>query len=350
MQFGFFFQLPCAPWQTEHERYRETLAQIEHGDQLGFDTAWLAELHFFPEFSVMSSPLMVAAAAAQRTRRLRLGMAVSLLPLNDPIRQAEDAATVDILSDGRLEFGVGRGTNPLHYGGFNIPMEESRERFVEALELITRAWTSERVTYEGKYYRAKELAVHPRPLQKPHPPIRIATNSSDTFPLAGRLGSPMFSSLVVVPLPRFRKDLAVYWQTFDEAGHTRTGNEVALLFPLYVGETTAEAHTVPRDSIMHYFDVLGRRMVAGDADLDITTGERNKEMQARLQRLTFEEVRDTVAIIGTAEHCIERITWLREEFGLSQLICWFNPGGLMPHDTVLASMRRFAAQVMPRFQ
>jgi hypothetical protein len=84
-------------------------------------------------------------------------------------------------------------------------------------------------------------------------------------------------------------------------------------------------------------------------DLDITTGERNKEMQTRLQRLTFEEVRDTVAIIGTAEHCIERITWLRQEFGLSQLICWFNPGGLMPHDTVLASMSRFATQVMPHF-
>jgi alkanesulfonate monooxygenase SsuD/methylene tetrahydromethanopterin reductase-like flavin-dependent oxidoreductase (luciferase family) len=101
---------------------------------------------------------------------------------------------------------------------------------------------------------------------------------------------------------------------------------------------------------MHYFEVLGRRMVAGDADLEVTTGERNKEMRARLQRLTFEEVRDTVAIIGTAEHCIARINWLRQEFDLSQLICWFNPGGLMPHDAVLASMSRFATQVMPHFQ
>jgi alkanesulfonate monooxygenase SsuD/methylene tetrahydromethanopterin reductase-like flavin-dependent oxidoreductase (luciferase family) len=85
MKFGFFFQLPRAPWQSEHERYGDTLAQIMHGDRLGFDTAWLAELHFFPEFSVMSSPLIVAAAAAQHTQRIRLGMAVSLLPLNDPI-------------------------------------------------------------------------------------------------------------------------------------------------------------------------------------------------------------------------------------------------------------------------
>jgi alkanesulfonate monooxygenase SsuD/methylene tetrahydromethanopterin reductase-like flavin-dependent oxidoreductase (luciferase family) len=350
MKFGFFFQLPCAPWQCERERYHETLAQIEHGDRLGFDTAWLAELHFFPEFSVMSAPLIVAAAAAQRTQRLRLGMAVSLLPLNDPIRLAEDAATVDILSDGRLEFGVGRGTNPLHYGGFNIPMAESRDRFTEALEFIVRAWTCERVTYEGKYYRARDLAVHPKPIQRPHPPIRIATNSSDTFPLAGQLGYPMFSSFIVVPLPRFRRDIAVYWRALEAAGHRRTGEEVALLFPVYVADSEEEAQTVPRRSIMHYFEVLGRRMAAGDADLDAATRERNKELQARLQRLTFEEVRDGVAIIGTAARCIERIRWLRDEFQLSQLICWFNPGGLLPADTVQRSMSRFAAQVMPLFR
>ena len=348
MKFGFFFQLPCAPWQSERQRYHDTLAQIEHGDRLGFDTAWLAELHFFPEFSVMSSPLLVAAAAAQRTQRIRLGMAVSLLPLGDPIRSAEDAATVDILSDGRLVFGVGRGTNPLHYGGFNIPMDESRDRFSEALDIVTQAWTAERVNYAGTYYQVKDVAVYPKPLQKPHPPIRIATNSSDTFPLAGRLGYPMFSSLVVVPLPRFRRDIAVYWQTFEAAGHQRTGEEIALLFPLYVAETEAEAQTVPRDSIMHYFEVLSRRMVAGDADLDAATRERNREMQARFQRLTFEEVRENVAIIGTPEHCLERISWLREEFQLSELIGWFNPGGLLPPDTVLTSMSRFATHVMPR--
>ena len=347
MKFGFFFQLPSAPWQSEIGRYRDTLAQIEYGDALGFDTAWLAELHFYPEFSVMSSPLIVAAAAAQRTQRIRLGLAVNLLPLWDPIRNAEDAATVDILSNGRLDFGVGRGTNPLHYNGFNIPMEESRERFSEALEVITQAWTHERVTYEGKYYRVQDLTVHPKPVQKPHPPIRIATNSSDTFPLAGRLGYPMFTSLVVVPLPRLRRDLAIYWQTFEEAGHTRTGEEVALLFPVYVGETAAEAQRVPRESVMHYFEVIGRRRGAGDADLDAATRERTREMRERLQRLTFEQVCEQMGIIGTPEQCIARIKWLQEEFNLNQLICWFNPGGLMPHDTVLTSMQRFATAVMP---
>jgi len=347
MKFGFFFQLPCAPWQSETDRYRDTLGQIEHGDALGYDTAWLAELHFFPEFSVMSSPLIVAAAAAQRTKRIRLGTAVNLLPLYNPIRNAEDAATIDILSNGRLEFGVGRGTNPLHYRGFNVPMEESRDRFSEALELITQAWTHERVTYEGKYFQVRDLAVHPRPVQKPHPPIRIATNSSDTFPQAGRLGYPMFTSLIVVPLSRLRRDLAIYWQSFEEAGHQRTGEEVALLLPVYVEETGAEAQRVARESIMHYFEVIGRRRAADDADLDAATRVRTREMQARLQRLTFEEVCANMAIIGTRDQCLERIHWLQEEFKLSQLICWFNPGGLMPHETVLTSMTRFAEQVMP---
>jgi alkanesulfonate monooxygenase SsuD/methylene tetrahydromethanopterin reductase-like flavin-dependent oxidoreductase (luciferase family) len=160
----------------------------------------------------------------------------------------------------------------------------------------------------------------------------------------------MFSSLVVVPLARMRRDLTVYWQAFEEAGHTRTGQEVALLFPMFVGQTDAEAQTVPHDSIMHYFDVLGRRIVAGAADVDATTRERNTEMQARLQRLTLEEVRDSVAIIGTPAHCMERIKWLRNEFHCNELICWFNPGGLNPHDTVLASMKRFATEVMPVFR
>ena len=121
MRFGFFDQLPCASGFTERQRYRDILAQIELGDALGFDTAWLGELHFSRAFSILADPLMVLAAAAQRTTRIRLGTAVTLLPLHNPVKIAEEAAIADILSDGRLEFGVGRGTAPLHYSGYDIP-------------------------------------------------------------------------------------------------------------------------------------------------------------------------------------------------------------------------------------
>ena len=110
MRFGFFDQLPCAPGYSEPQRYKDIIAQIELGDAVGFDTAWLGEIHFIREFSILADPLMVLAAAAQRTSRIRLGTAVTLLPLHNPIKIAEEAAIADILSDGRLEFGVSRDT------------------------------------------------------------------------------------------------------------------------------------------------------------------------------------------------------------------------------------------------
>src|SRR5437867_2633963 len=137
MRFGFFDQLPCPEGYSERQRLQDILAQIELGDVLGFDTVWLGEIHFIRQFSILADPLLVLAAAAQRTRRIRLGTAVTLLPLHSPIKIAEEAALCDILSDGRLEFGVGRGI-ARHYASYGIPPEESRARFDEALEFILK--------------------------------------------------------------------------------------------------------------------------------------------------------------------------------------------------------------------
>src|SRR5215468_2446583 len=167
MRFGFFDQLPCASGYTERQRYRDIIAQIELGDVIGFDTAWLGELHFSRAFSILADPLTVLAAAAQRTRRIRLGTAVTLLPLHNPLKIAEDAATVDILSGGRLELGLGRGAAPSMYAAYNVPIEESRERFEESLAVIREAWTSERLTFQGKYVHVQDVQVFPRPVQKP---------------------------------------------------------------------------------------------------------------------------------------------------------------------------------------
>src|SRR5271169_3704939 len=234
MRFGFFDQLPCASGFTEAQRYRDILAQIELGDEVGFDTVWLGELHFSRAFSILANPLMVLAAAAQRTRRIRLGTAVTLLPLHNPVKIAEDAATVDILSNGRLELGCGRGTAPLHYAGYDIPQEESRERFDEALDFIIGAWTNERFSYAGKHYRAKDLTVIPQPVQKPHPPVRIAANSPDTFPFAARRGFPIFATPLINPPEKLKEGLAVYRGTLP-AGDT------ALAFPVHVTTSRADA-------------------------------------------------------------------------------------------------------------
>ena len=236
MRFGFFDQLPCASGFTERQRYKDIMAQIELGDELGFDTAWLGELHFSRAFSILADPLMVLAAVAQRTTRIRLGTAVTLLPLHNPVKIIEEAAIADILSDGRLEFGVGRGAFPLYYVGFDVPQEQSRERFEEALDFILPAWKSENFSFQGKYFRAHDLCVIPRPVQSPHPPVRVAANSPETFPFAARLGLPIFAAPLINPPERLKAGLGAYRETLPAGAK----GDTALAFSVHVTTSRAQ--------------------------------------------------------------------------------------------------------------
>ena len=145
MKFDIFYQLPEAANQITTERYRELIAEAAEADRLGFNTVWLAEVHFAPRFSVMPTPLLLLAAIAERTTNIRLGMAVNLMPLHHPIRLAEEVATLDVLSGGRVEFGAGRGAFPLNYRGYGVDMADSRKLFEDGLESIKTAWTQKHV-------------------------------------------------------------------------------------------------------------------------------------------------------------------------------------------------------------
>ncbi|HLJ43646.1 MAG TPA: LLM class flavin-dependent oxidoreductase, partial [Candidatus Binataceae bacterium] len=239
MKFGLFFQLPCAATQSQPVRYQQTIEQIVLADQLGFDVAWMAELHFFRNFSIMPSPLMVAVAVAQHTRRIRLGTAVTLLPFHHPMRAAEEAATADLLTGGRLEYGVGRGTIAVHFQGFGVARDESRERFEEALEIIVGAWTAERVTYKGRFYQVTDVAVEPRPLQKPHPPIRIAANSPETAEFAGRKGYDVLVASPINPVPGFYEHIRAYRAALKTGIRPEHPGDVAALF--FVGPHTSRS-------------------------------------------------------------------------------------------------------------
>jgi len=345
MRFGFFDQLPRADWQSESQRYQDILAQIELGDALGFDTAWLGELHFIPSFSCLASPLMILAAAAQRTKRIRLGTAVTLLPLHNPVKMAEDAATLDVLSGGRLEFGVGRGATPIYYGGYNVPMEESRERFEESLEVILRAWTSERLSYQGKYFQVQDIPLAPKPVQKPHPPIRIAANSPETFVIAGQLGLPIFASPLINPPDKLREYLEVHRNTL-KAG---VKQDVALAFPVHVAESRAQARQECEASLMHFFS-LAEELIKPLAAAPVKTFEAYQQLQARIKQVTFESIDRNVGIFGDPDYCVERIQALRQEFPMEEFISYFNQGGLVDHATVKRSMELFAKEVIPRCQ
>jgi alkanesulfonate monooxygenase SsuD/methylene tetrahydromethanopterin reductase-like flavin-dependent oxidoreductase (luciferase family) len=345
MRFGFFDQLPRADWQSESQRYQDILTQIELGDKLGFNTAWLGELHFIPSISCLPSPLMILAAAAQRTQRIRLGTAVTLLPLHNPVKMAEDAATLDVLSGGRLEFGVGRGAAPVYFAGYNVPQEETRERFEESLEIILQAWTSERLSYQGKYWRIQDLTLTPKPVQKPYPPIRIAANSPETFAIAGREGFPIFASPLINPPDKLREYLSVHRESL-KAGAKQ---DVALAFPVHVAESRTQARQECEASLMSFFKVAGE-LIKPLAGAPIKNYEAYQHLLARIQQATFESIDRDIGIFGDPDYCVERVQALRQEFPMEEFICYFNRGGLIDHATVRRSMELFAQEVIPRCQ
>src|SRR5438094_2742393 len=153
LKFGTFHIFNRREGQTDKQVYVEQLEQMEWADRLGYASVWLTE-HHFTEYGILPDPMILAADIARRTKRVRIGMAVSVLPFHNPVRLAEQAAMVDLLSDGRLDLGVGRGYQPQEFAKFGISMDEARGRFDEALELMQRLWTEDSVTFEGKYYRA----------------------------------------------------------------------------------------------------------------------------------------------------------------------------------------------------
>ena len=339
MRFGFFDQLPCANGFSEQQRYRDIMAQIVLGDEVGFDTVWLGELHFSRTFSILADPLMVLAAAAQRTSRIRLGTAVTLLPLHNPVKIAEEAAIADILSDGRLELGCGRGTAPLHYEGYAIPQEESRERFEEALDFIIGAWTNDTFSYEGKHFQAHELSVVPRPVQKPHPPLWIAANSPDTFPLAARRKLPIFATPLINPPEKLKDGLAVYRQSLP-AGDT------ALAFPVHVAASRAQAREDCEAGLLRFLREAAERLKPLGQH-DIKSFEAFRQVLARIERVKYEDFDREMGVFGDPDYCIERVQALRREYGMDEFICYFNQGGIMDHAMVRQSMTRFAREVMP---
>ena len=347
MKFGLFYQLPCAPDQSEAERYAETVEQIAHADELGFDAAWLAELHFFRPFSIMPSPLIVATAAAQRTRRIRLGTGVSLLPFHHPLRLAAEAAAVDILSGGRLDFGVGRGTIAVHFQGFDVDREASRERFEEALDVIEKAWTHDTITHHGKFFHVSETSVVPKPLQKPHPPIRVAANSPETAAFAGARNYDVMVASPINPMPGFFDHVEKYRDALRRAGHDPATRDVAALFFTDCAADLAAARREYEPSMMHYFQTIGQQALRGDRSQYEGSYAYLKQVRDRAASMTWDAIDRTMAVFGSPAECIDRIERIYRSARINQLVCWFNPGGRIPHRDVMAAMDRFATKVIP---
>src|ERR1700723_2620616 len=155
MEFGMFHEFPSMPGRGETEMFDEAMEQVEAAERFGLDVMWPAEIHFAPERTYLSSPLAIASALAGGPERMKIGIAVQVLPLCHPLRLAEEAATVDQISRGRLIFGVGRSGVVATYDAYGVPYGESRDRFFETLEIVRRAWTEPTFSHEGKHWRFK---------------------------------------------------------------------------------------------------------------------------------------------------------------------------------------------------
>jgi alkanesulfonate monooxygenase SsuD/methylene tetrahydromethanopterin reductase-like flavin-dependent oxidoreductase (luciferase family) len=331
---------------TQTGAFRDIFETADRAEAYGIDCVWLGEIHFTPTRSVISASLQVASAIATRTKRLRVGTAVQVLPLNHPLRIAEEVATVDHISEGRFEFGIGRSGVVRTYDVYGVPYAESQARFREALEIIRLAWKGEAFTYTGQFYRVDNAIVVPKPFQVPHPPIRMATTSAETFPLAGRLGLPIFVGLRTTELSDLREQLGPYRQAWRQAGHAGQGS-VYLRIPVYVSTTAEGAIEEPRASVAAFFERqtnLARAAVgrAGTGATDL------RQMQAeRMASLSYEDIMARKVIFGTAPRVVDRLKELRDELGLDGVVAELNPGGLIPAELEARSLRLLAHDVLP---
>ncbi len=347
-EFGMFHEFQRTAELSQPAAFARSFAEVDAAERWGLDAMWLAEIHVAPERSVCAAPLTIAGAIAARTRRLKIGTAVQVLPLCHPLRIAEEAATVDQISEGRLIFGVGRSGFPRTYEAYGVPYGESRERFAETLEILKRAWTEDSFSYAGRFYKFDNVRLSPKPVQKPWPEIRIAANSPDTFPAIGRLGHGVFVAVRLGTLSELAPNIRAYREAWRAAGHPGDGR-VFLRAPVYVADTAEQARREPEESIMYFYRYLGERLEDSATRAGVRAIEDRAARGRRLQTITYDEALRDKMIVGTPEAVTDRLMQLREELGLDGILAEMNCGTKIPHERVMRSLQLLCEKVKPRF-
>ena len=360
MHVGLVMECDYRYGETEQSAFDEAFAMAEAAERGGLDGVWLAERHFAAPRSpldtggagipsVVSAPLIISSAILARYERLRVGVAVNVLPLAHPVRVAEEVATIDHISRGRVEFGVGRSGFARAYEGYGISYAESRERFQESLEVILAAWTNERFSYEGKHYQFNDVCVIPKPFQKPHPPLRIAATTKETFPQVGRAGIPVFVGLRGMDRPTLAESLDNYRAAWKNAGHEAEPS-VFLRLPVYIGETDEQAFDDAEESTMRAYRRLAQSFLSSATVAGATPDEERVERGQQLSAITYEDLlRDRLAY-GNPETVTRLLRDIIDEQGLDGVVAEVNVGGGISRDKVLASVNRFATEVSPNLR
>lgn len=295
-----------------HTIYERALQRVEIMDRGGYDAVWLAE-HHFTGYSVCPSVHMMGVQVASRTRNIRIGTAVSLAGFYHPLRLAEEVALLDVLSGGRVNWGAGRGFDPVEFAAFGVPIEESGRRFHEAVEIVQAAWASPRLDWSGRYWRFENIEVLPKPVQRPHPPIWLAAGSVGAIEWAGRHGY----SIMLGPHSTFEENAThreLYRGELEAHGYSLAGRDIPMARLVAISETDAAAEKIARERVAW----LARSYMnptkvtrPGSADQAVLVMEPSAQIERYIR---------SVVIHGSPKRVIDQIEELREKMALDYLM------------------------------
>lgn len=342
--FGIFDQF--AENGTAGESLRNFVDLVVEAEQLGFDRAWVSEHHFTAYGGIQPRPQMLLAHIAARTKRIRLGTAVTLVPFDNPVRLAEDFALLDVLSEGRLDWGVGRGLFPFEYDGMGVSQDESRLRLEEGLEFVTRAWTSGTFSFDGRFTKFSELEVLPKPVQSPHPPISVAALSPASIDWVARKGFNNLQVPYVAPLEVSDERLATWRALVDKAGHVRPPRLTATMHT-FVGADHGAAVELGHHHLDRYLGLQAEHFPTSSKSKEY---EIYAKMSASVKALNANELAagDRTAI-GDVARVSDVVRHMKDRFAIDEFCCFVGWGGT-PHEATVQSLRRFANEVMPQFR
>lgn len=321
------------------EFYRKMFEQMEEMDRLGFDHIWVTEHHFNYYGGTISHPPTFLSAIARTTRRIHLGVAISVVPLHNPIEVAESYAMVDVVSNGRLEFGLGKGSEPTEYERSGVRPEESTGRMKEGADIIRQAWSDEPVNFSGEFFHYDNVRVLPKPVQRPHPPIWMGcARSEDSFRWAGENGFNLMTLPYLYRAPDVLPGLVrTYRSALAEAGHDFTRPDVLGKFHIYVSDSLEQAVSEASPYLESYLDIHA------------AVEPKRKETGLLVVRDVQTQLTRGFVIAGDPQRCIDTIHRWREHAGLTTISGTFHFGG-MPQEMALKNIRLFAERVMPAFE
>ncbi|MGH7858532.1 MAG: LLM class flavin-dependent oxidoreductase [Candidatus Binatia bacterium] len=337
MNIGLLFSFRNPPkWRKPFaEVYAEQLAQIRLAEELGYDSVWLTE-HHFAEDGYSPSLLPIAAAIAATTRRVRIGTFLLLLPLHDALRVAEDAATVDVISNGRLDLGVGQGYVPAEFEGYGIPRTERPSRLREGIEILRGAWTQDPFSFEGKHYRLKDVRLMPKAVQQPHPPLWVGAGGEKAIDRAARLGCHFLGI----------GDTSVYDAALRRHGRDPSDHHSAQLVWVHLGPTREQAWDEAEAHVHWMLRCYGRWI--NDAG-EIPGREvflnppAPRELRSTSTPLLF------TPVIGTAEEVRRGLEEFMGRTRTTHLVLGMHLPGIDPRLS-RRSMEEFASEVMPKLR